>query len=399
MQIWNKPKTTATLTLTSGGTLVGTGDAAYIYGTGTLAGITDDFDDVADNGDYFLIAKEEPSDLQVKLPATDILDAPWVETDGSNVTPELTNAIQGDNEEVTLTPDFRVDVTNVDYYIQITEASKQISIRMPSSQVGSQDDEDAKRLLQPNAWVEIGGWKVDVTTNANRSVVGASLRFSFNYGEVLAGAKPTGSTTRKVTVVGADVHRGEIAKPAFAEETPSIAGKGGAAGKIWSYVSSATDAAWSRLLDVLKLDANTAAKKADYQAALATGRLQKSVAGNSNVTLTDAEAAYDSIEFTGAKTGNIVVTLPTKPSGMRMLKNSSTGSYTLKVKVSGQNDSAAIELTAGDNAVFHDGSSLSLFDGGDSLPDQSGHAGEYLNRWHRRSWAAASILNEWVSQP
>ena len=34
LQIWNKPKTTATLTLTSGGTLVGTGDAAYIYGTG-----------------------------------------------------------------------------------------------------------------------------------------------------------------------------------------------------------------------------------------------------------------------------------------------------------------------------------------------------------------------------
>ena len=245
LQIWNKPKTTATLTLTSGGTLVGAGDAAYIYGVGTLAGITDAFDDVADNGDYFLIADEEPSDLRVELPATDILDPPWVEADGSNVTAELIDAIQGDNEEVTLTPDFRVDVTNVDYYIQITEASKQISIRMPSSQVGTDDDEDAKRLLQPNAWVEIGGWKVDVTTNANRSVVGSGLRFSFNYGEVLEGLKPTGSATRKVTVVGADIHRGEVAKAAFAEESPSIGGKGGTAGQVWTRGSDDEDADWA----------------------------------------------------------------------------------------------------------------------------------------------------------
>ena len=73
LQIWNKPKTTATLTLTSGGTLVGAGDAAYIYGTGTLAGITDDFDDVADNGDYFLIADEEPSNLSIQIPTKDVI--------------------------------------------------------------------------------------------------------------------------------------------------------------------------------------------------------------------------------------------------------------------------------------------------------------------------------------
>ena len=66
-----------------------------------------------------------------------------------------------------------------------------------------------------------------------------------------------------------------------------------------------------------QIDADTAAKKAAINAELATGRLQKSVAGSNDVTLTADEAAYDSVEFTGALTGAIVVTLPTAPSGLR----------------------------------------------------------------------------------
>lgn len=102
----------------------------------------------------------------------------------------------------------------------------------------------------------------------------------------------------------------------------------------------------------------TAAEAAAVQKEIATGRLSKSVAGASDVTLTDAESAYDSIEFTGAITADIVVTLKAKPSGVRLLKNSTTGAFALKAKVTGQADSAAATLKAGNNVVEHDGAAL-----------------------------------------
>ena len=104
----------------------------------------------------------------------------------------------------------------------------------------------------------------------------------------------------------------------------------------------------------------TVAERADVQAAIATGRLQKSVAGNSDVTLTDAEAAYDSIEFTGALTGDVIATLPVRPSGIRLLKRSTTGSFDLKAKVSGQADSAAVTLADGVQVARHDGAALTM---------------------------------------
>ena len=157
---------------------------------------------------------------------------------------------------------------------------------------------------------------------------------------------------------GEDAHRFEFGLPVFLAAAVNLFGAGGAAGKLWAYVSSATNATWRRLLDVLKADAGTAAKRADYQAALATGRVQKDIAGNSDVALSAAEAAYDSIELTGAKTGNIVVTLPAAPSGVRLLRDQSTGAFSLKVKASGQADAAAVELLPGNNVILHDGGQL-----------------------------------------
>ena len=68
---WNTPGTYATLTLTSGGTLVGTGNGRYIYGTGTLANAAN-IQDVADIGDYLLVAEQVPSRLQIEIPASDV---------------------------------------------------------------------------------------------------------------------------------------------------------------------------------------------------------------------------------------------------------------------------------------------------------------------------------------
>ena len=163
-----------------------------------------------------------PSQLKFDLPVEAIPALPslYALLDGSNVTQALKNAIQGDNESVTLTPDFRVNATNVDYYVSWSDSNtpKIATVRLPSSQAGTKNDTDLKRLLHPASWLRIGGWTGSVTTNATRSVIGTSLTFAFNY-ETLSGVIPTGAATYKLTVVGEDVHRGELGDWAFLLET------------------------------------------------------------------------------------------------------------------------------------------------------------------------------------
>lgn len=61
------------------------------------------------------------------------------------------------------------------------------------------------------------------------------------------------------------------------------------------------------------------------------GRLGKSVAGNTDVTLTAAEAANQFLEFTGVLTGNINVIVPAA-ARLFSIYNATSGAYTLTVK-------------------------------------------------------------------
>ncbi|MFA6015904.1 MAG: tail fiber domain-containing protein [Gallionellaceae bacterium] len=61
------------------------------------------------------------------------------------------------------------------------------------------------------------------------------------------------------------------------------------------------------------------------------GRLSKSVAGNTDVTLTAVEAANQFLEFTGVLTGNINVIVPTA-ARLFSIYNATSGAYTLTVK-------------------------------------------------------------------
>ena len=61
VSVWNKPAARVVVTLTSGGTLVDTGNAAYIWATATWDEVND-IPDVVDVGNYFLISEEEPTD-------------------------------------------------------------------------------------------------------------------------------------------------------------------------------------------------------------------------------------------------------------------------------------------------------------------------------------------------
>lgn len=71
-------------------------------------------------------------------------------------------------------------------------------------------------------------------------------------------------------------------------------------------------------------------------AASIAGLLTKSVAGNANVVLSVAngstdEARYRIFDFTGALTGNIYVLWPASTSGFFMVKNSTSGAFTLSL--------------------------------------------------------------------
>ena len=219
------------ITLTSGGTLVGTGDAAYIWATADWVEVGN-IANVAVAGDYFTLSDFEPSELRVRLPVQDVLGA--VNTDGTNVSDALVAAVQGDNETVTLPDTFRVDLTNQPRYISITNTNQQKNIRIRIPNTDTQNDTDLKRLLKKRVWVYIGDWRIDVRTNASRSTPGTGITYSFDFAE-LSGTQPTGSTPVKVKIVGADVHRGEIPEAALEFETPNIVGNGANNGQAWKY--------------------------------------------------------------------------------------------------------------------------------------------------------------------
>ena len=207
------------ITLTSDGTLVGTGDAAYIWATADWVEVGN-IANVQDAGDYFTLSDYEPSALRVRLPVQDIIGA--VNSDGTNVTDALKAAVQGKNEAKTLTQKFRVDASNVDYYVQITLAGglntlNTMRIRIPSSAEDTEVDNDLERLLLPHAWVKVGTYLVDITTNVTRSKVGTSITYAFNFNP-LTGTQPTGSTPQSLRVIGEDVHRGELLRFCFENE-------------------------------------------------------------------------------------------------------------------------------------------------------------------------------------
>ena len=302
VNIWNRPGARMVITLTSGGTLVGTGSAQYIWATATLDEIND-VSDVVDYGDYFRIAATQATKLQIEIPYTDVLglDGQYARLDGTNVSDDLIDAIQGDNESSTLRNLFRVNATNVDYYVSLNENNTPYtaSIRLPSSQANTQDDLDLIRLLKDRAWLTIGDdeYTIDITSNATRSIIGTSLTFAFNY-VVVNGTKPTGSSTRKLTVDGEDVHRGELARAAFRNENPSIDGTGGTDGQYWG--KDANGAGWR--------DVSGGSTYSETQ--LYSGIL--SIAGsNSNTTQYWRESAgtidfssYDAIRFIMSRGGH-----------------------------------------------------------------------------------------------
>ena len=91
---------------------------------------------------------------------------------------------------------------------------------------------------------------------------------------------------------------------------------------------------------------NTGADSFDTAVA---GTLSKSVAGDANVSLSDAEALNANHIYTGELTGNIAVHVPIKSRRYQVFNNT-TGSFTLKVKTSSETNGT--EVTQGASMVL-----------------------------------------------
>lgn len=88
-----------------------------------------------------------------------------------------------------------------------------------------------------------------------------------------------------------------------------------------------------------------------------TGMLSKSVAGGADVTLTTAEAANTFVDFTGTLTANINVIVPAT-SKRWVVRNSTSGTYTLTVKTASGTGKAITQGKAGE--LWCDGTNVLL---------------------------------------
>ena len=99
------------ITLTSDLTLVGSGDAQYVYATASWIE-TGNIADVVDYGDYFRIGLEVPSKLQIELPYTDILGAPWLSLSGT----ELDDGTLSDEDEVVFSDGDKATIRHINEF-------------------------------------------------------------------------------------------------------------------------------------------------------------------------------------------------------------------------------------------------------------------------------------------
>jgi hypothetical protein len=124
------------------------------------------------------------------------------------------------------------------------------------------------------------------------------------------------------------------------------------------------------------------------------GYIQKSIAGGAQTTALsvsdgslNAELAHRMIEFTGTITGNQIVTIPLDVQTFYILKNSTSGAYTVQFKyASGSGDSftfaATNKKTAIVQAAADDGTNPNLIEiqtGGDVVDDTSPQLGGDLD--------------------
>ena len=278
------------ITLTSAGTLVGTGDAAYVWAQASWVEIGDV--GPQDEGDWWKLSEFVPSGLDVRIPWTDIVDAPdFLEKSGAGagttaVTQESLLPVRaangeyedksvahmGDHIRPQLTAPRILEATYETTLSDVDAGDGKINVGAISGGSatvtwglrdtesleggGSLPKDDIISILTLHHRITVyAGTKVFKGTITGYGGGGASYPYQVTVSEATKdGAAFADVETIKIKLESAIPDRDELADQSYLAETPSIAGKGGSAGKIWAWVSSATNAAWVSIVSVL-LDA------------------------------------------------------------------------------------------------------------------------------------------------
>lgn len=123
-------------------------------------------------------------------------------------------------------------------------------------------------------------------------------------------------------------------------------------------------------------------------------RIVLSVAGNSDVTLTAGQAAYDIQEYTGALTGNINVIVPAQVARWYVYNNTS-GAFTLTVKTP---SGTGVAITQGTRTIIHcDGTNVVFSVGSNAGTVSAISTGTGLNGGTITTSGTISIANTSVS--
>ena len=218
------------VTLTATPTLVTSGSTNYLWGTASWVE-TGNIANVTTAGNYFKISEYIPTDLRLRIPARDITGAYWVDGDGSNVTDKLREVIQGRNEDEILENFTRVAsglASGGDNRYSISGNTITFSVAADS---GYEDEDsitnDAKfhRAGIERAWIAIGAWIVQIESVNARYISQGRAQYLVTY-DTIEGTAPALAAVSPVEIIGEDVHRGQLAKVAFRNNTPNIGGTG-----------------------------------------------------------------------------------------------------------------------------------------------------------------------------
>jgi hypothetical protein len=102
----------------------------------------------------------------------------------------------------------------------------------------------------------------------------------------------------------------------------------------------------------------------------ASNFVQINAAGNSNITLTAAQAAANFIQFFGALTGNILVLIPATATGTWSMRNATTGAFTITAQY--QSGGTTIALSSSGNGTTQiSGTGGNLYYAGSNFLTQS----------------------------
>ena len=123
ISIWDDPTARMDVTLTGTPAKVGTGNSAFYWATASVDEVND-IPDVSVVGNYFQVAREEPTDLDLRIPASDVLDPPWMGIDISPIAPSdptdnklwldtTTGLLKQYSVQVTDDPDRYTDLTGI----------------------------------------------------------------------------------------------------------------------------------------------------------------------------------------------------------------------------------------------------------------------------------------------